>query len=81
MSAGAGTQTQPRVQSSLHKFLFLTLYRLACRPVGEINETDLNHYNLNGKNLATQGYKITMIIISLLIIINTIILPLYEPVY
>lgn len=51
MRAGAGTQTQPRVQSSLRKLPFLTQHHLACRHVGEINETDLNHYNLMGITL------------------------------
>lgn len=51
MRAGAGAQTQPQVQSSLCKLPFLIRHCLACRHVGEINETDLNHYNLMGITL------------------------------
>lgn len=42
-----------------------------------MNETDMNYYNLKQKNLIIQGYKITLIMMSLIITISSIIFIVY----
>lgn len=54
----------------------LTVLPSANRHIGEINETDMNYYNLK-ENLIIQGYKITIIIMSWIIAISSVILFLY----
>ena len=42
-----------------------------------MNEADMNYYNLKEKNLIIQGYKITIIMMSLIITISSIIFIVY----
>ena len=42
-----------------------------------MNETDTHYYNLKQKNLITQGYAITIIMMSLIITMSSIIFIVY----
>lgn len=42
-----------------------------------MNEADMNYYNLKEKNLIIQGYKIIIIMMSLIITISSIIFIVY----
>lgn len=42
-----------------------------------MNEADMNYYNLKEKNLIIQGYKITIIMMLLIITISSIIFIVY----
>ena len=42
-----------------------------------MNEADMNYYNLKEKNLRIQGYKITIIMMLLIITISSIIFIVY----
>ena len=42
-----------------------------------MKEADMNYYNLKEKNLIIQGYKITIIMMSLIITISSIIFIVY----
>jgi hypothetical protein len=48
------------------------MLKILCRHIGKISDTDINYYNLKGKNLVIQGDKITIIMMSLIITITVL---------